>query len=258
MFNYIPEFFKGETADNDEEAERWYAGQEEQPAHARPAAPRRGGARHQLRGQGGPRHRRTAACSSTSARGGRPTTSASGCRRCTTSSRSWRTSTSPRSRWRSGPTCHYIMGGVRVERRLHAGAPCPASSRPARWRAACTAPTASAATRSPTCSCSAGAPGCTPRSTPRTSAASSRSTPGQVESIVRETLEPFERGRRREPVRDPGRPAGDDAGPGRHHPHRGRAEGSAQEDRGAQGARAARCGSRAAGRTTPAGTWRST
>ena len=39
MFNYIPEFFKGETADNEEEADRWYAGQEEQPADPGPAAP---------------------------------------------------------------------------------------------------------------------------------------------------------------------------------------------------------------------------
>ena len=34
---------------------------------------------------------------------------------CTTSSRSWPASTSPRRRWRSGPTMHYVMGGVRVD-----------------------------------------------------------------------------------------------------------------------------------------------
>ena len=115
MFNYIPEFFKGETADNEKEADRWYAGQEEQPAHAGPPAARRGGAGHQLRGEGRARHACTAACSSTSARAGPPTTSASACPPCTTSSRSWPASTSPRRRWRSGPTCHYIMGGVRVD-----------------------------------------------------------------------------------------------------------------------------------------------
>ncbi len=58
---------------------------------------------------------RTAASSSTSPRGATPSSSGAGCRRCTTSSRSSRTSTSPRSRWRSGPTCHYVMGGVEVD-----------------------------------------------------------------------------------------------------------------------------------------------
>ncbi len=37
------------------------------------------------------------------------------CRACTTSSSSSPTSTSRRSRWRSGPTTHYVMGGVRVD-----------------------------------------------------------------------------------------------------------------------------------------------
>ena len=89
--------------------------QEEQPASARAAPPRRGRPRDQQRGEGRPRHRRTAASSSTSPPAGRRSTSASGCRRCTTSSRSWPRSTSPPSRWRSGPTCHYVMGGVEVD-----------------------------------------------------------------------------------------------------------------------------------------------
>ena len=58
-------------------------------------------------------------------------------------------------------------------------------------------------------------------------------------------------GRRREPLRDPGRPAGHDAGPGRPHPHRVGAEGSAQEDRGRSRSARARCGSRAAGVYNP-------
>ena len=44
-----------------------------------------------------------------------PSTSRRSCRACTTSSSSSPTSTSRRSRWRSGPTTHYIMGGVRVD-----------------------------------------------------------------------------------------------------------------------------------------------
>jgi succinate dehydrogenase / fumarate reductase, flavoprotein subunit len=63
---------------------------------------------------------RTAACSSTSP-GSRSTSERAeehirrSCRACTTSSRSWRASTSPGRRWRSGPTTHYVMGGVRVD-----------------------------------------------------------------------------------------------------------------------------------------------
>ena len=63
---------------------------------------------------------RTAACSSTSPGSRRSSrtrrsTSSGSCRACTTSSRSSPTSTSRRSRWRSGPTTHYIMGGIRVD-----------------------------------------------------------------------------------------------------------------------------------------------
>ena len=45
-----------------------------------------------------------------------------------------------------GPTCHYVMGGVEVDPDS-ASRPSPASTRRARWQAACTAPTAWVATR---------------------------------------------------------------------------------------------------------------
>ncbi len=72
-----------------------------QQAHARPAAPRRGGPGDQLRGEGRPRiaarrrlpRHRVPRCPRKRSCGG--------CRRCTTSSRNWPTSTSPPSRWRS-------------------------------------------------------------------------------------------------------------------------------------------------------------
>ena len=38
MFDYIPDFFKAETADNEEEADRLVRGQEEQPPATRAAA----------------------------------------------------------------------------------------------------------------------------------------------------------------------------------------------------------------------------
>ena len=44
-----------------------------------------------------------------------PSTSSAGCPRCTTSSRSWPTSTSPTEAMEVGPTCHYVMGGIRVD-----------------------------------------------------------------------------------------------------------------------------------------------
>ena len=61
-----------------------------------------------------------------------------------------------------GPTCHYIMGGVRVDADTAGGRRARASSPPARWRAACTAPTASAATPCPTSSSSAAGPASAP------------------------------------------------------------------------------------------------
>ncbi len=65
-----------------------------------------------------------------------------------------------------GPTCHYVMGGVEVDpdsRSLDGSRAC---TRPARWPAACTGPTGSAATRSATCWCSASGPASTPPNTP--------------------------------------------------------------------------------------------
>ena len=101
MFDYIPDVFKDKYATTPEEGDRWYTDPDNnrRPPELLPA--RRGRARDQLRGQGRPRHHRTAASTSTCRAGCPPTSSARSCRRCGTSSRSWPTSTSPRSRWRS-------------------------------------------------------------------------------------------------------------------------------------------------------------
>ena len=100
MFDYIPEFFKAETADTEEEADRWY---DDKKNNRRPPEllPRDEVARAINSEIKAGRGQRTAASSSTSPRVVRRSSSASGCRRCTTSSRSWPTSTSPPSRWRS-------------------------------------------------------------------------------------------------------------------------------------------------------------
>ena len=67
-----------------------------------------------------------------------------------------------------GPTCHYVMGGVEVDPDTQQSRRFPGCSRSARSPAACTAPTGSAATRCPTCWCSACARASPP---PTTSAA---------------------------------------------------------------------------------------
>ena len=130
MFNYISPFFAAETADSIEEADQWYDEQEGLPPSAGAPPPRRGRPSDQLRGEGGarkparrglPRHRQPRA---------RPRRSAGGCPRCTTSSSSSPTSTSPTTPMEVGPTCHYTMGGVRVEADTEATTVC----RPVRRR----------------------------------------------------------------------------------------------------------------------------
>ena len=253
MFNYIPEFFKGETADNEAEADRWY---EDKKNNRRTPdlLPRDEVARainaEVKAGRGSPH-------------GGvfldictrRPADYIR--KRLPSMYHQFKELADvdiTKEPMEVGPTCHYVMGGVRVDADTTQCHRARASSRPARSPGACTAPTGSAATRSPICSSSAAAPASTPRSTPRTSAASSTVDSGQVESLAREALAPFERTGGENPyaiqselqetmqtlvgiIRD-----------------RGRAEGGAQADRDAQGARAARSAWRATASTTPAGT----
>ena len=105
MFHYIPEMFKGEFAETEEEADRWVASV---VAGRRPDAR---GRRNCSRATSSPgpfaarsaraAARRTAASSSTSPRGGPPRRSRRSCPACITSSRSWRMWISPRTRWRS-------------------------------------------------------------------------------------------------------------------------------------------------------------
>ena len=149
-------------------------------------------------------------------------TSSASCRACTTSSRSWPTSTSPRSRWRSGPTTHYIMGGVRVD------ADTQMSTMPGLFAAGECAAGINGANRLGGNSLSdlivfgkrAGeyAAQFARRTAPRR-----RSTTARSSAAMQASLAPFDRGgARREPVQGPARPAGHDAGPGRHRAHRER------------------------------------
>ena len=164
MFNYIPEYFKGETADNEKEADAWYEDKKnnrrtpdllprDEVARAinsevkagRGSSARRRLPRHQhapVRGL----HQKAPALDV-------PPVQGAGRRR-------------HHQGVDGGRADLPLHHGRRPGRRRHGGdRACPASSRRAKWRAACTAPIASAATRCPTCSCSAAAPGSPPPST---------------------------------------------------------------------------------------------
>ena len=165
MFDYIPPMFAAETADTEEEGDRWY---EDHINNRRPPEllPRDEVARSINSEVKAGRGSRTAGCSSTSPRGAAPSTSGGGCRRCTTSSWSWPAWTSPPSPWRWGrrvTTSWAASASMPTPRRR----PCPGSSPRARWPAACTAPTGSGATRSRTSSCSGAGPAWPRRTTPQ-------------------------------------------------------------------------------------------
>ena len=54
MFNYVADMFRAETADSEEEADKWYDGPQRRTPPAGTAAARRSRARDQHRGEGGP------------------------------------------------------------------------------------------------------------------------------------------------------------------------------------------------------------
>ena len=205
-----PSSSRAETADTEEEADALVRGQEEQPPHAGPAAARRGGARDQRRGQGrarGSPHGGVFLDISTR-RVGRLHPEAPAV-------------DVPPVQGAGGRRHHEGADGGRADLPLHDGRRARRRrdhggdrARPVRRRrgapAACTARTASAATRSPTCWCSAGGPGSHAAEyaqAPR--AAADRRRAAGRRRRARRCSTPFERDRRREPVRDPRRPPGD-------------------------------------------------
>ena len=147
MFDYVAPMFRAETADTEEEADKWYDDHTRGSPPARAAPARRSRARDQHRGQGRswhpprrrlPRHRVAPRP---------PSSSVAACRRCTTSSWSSPGVDITRESMEIGPTCHYIMGGVQVDADTAGDHRARALRRGRGRRAACTAPTASAATR---------------------------------------------------------------------------------------------------------------
>ena len=120
MFDDIPDNYKQQTADNREEGWRYTQG--DKNARRPPELLTRdhvarciirevqGGPRQPARRRV-PRHR----LDQGEAPERRGAHQARSCPACITSSSSSPTSTSPRSRWKSGPTTHYMMGGIRVD-----------------------------------------------------------------------------------------------------------------------------------------------
>ena len=175
MFDYIPEFFRAETADTEEEADALVRGQAQQPAHAGPAArATRSRARSIARSK--PAAAPRTAASSWISRRADPADYIQ--RRLPSMYHQFKELADvdiTKTPMEVGPTCHYSMGGVRVDADTTATT-VPGSSPRARSPPACTAPTAWAATRSPTCWCSGGAPACTPPSTQSAARLRDRST----------------------------------------------------------------------------------
>ena len=226
MFDYVPDVFRTQYADTEEEADRWYTDPDnnKRPPELLPRDEVARAINTEVKeGRGSPHGGVFLDVVDPAAGRAR---SSSGCRRCTTSSRSWPTSTSPAEPMEVGPTCHYVMGGVEVDPDTARPRGSRACSPPARSPAACTARTGSAATRCPTCWSSAGAPAPAP---PSTSRAWPDARPAVDEADVDAALGDGARAVRPATPRVGGEPvhaapgtAADDERPGRHHPPRGR------------------------------------
>ena len=235
MFDYIPPMFAAETADSEDEADKWYDDHISRPSSAGATPPRRGGPLHQQRGQGRPGQPPRRACSSTSPPG--------------------RTAEDIRRRLPSmyhqfkelagvditaeamevGPTCHYIMGGVRVD------ADTAATTVAGLFAAGEVAGGMHGANRLGGNSLSdllvfgrrAGI-GAADFASGRTGTVTVDE--GQIDRGHRCRRRPVRERGRREPLRHPPRPPGDHAEPGRHHPDRLRARGGPGQARCARGA----------------------
>ena len=214
---------------------RLVRGPQQQPAHARPPAPRRGGPRHQLRGEGGPgqparrrlpRHRLAAHA---------PSTSGAGCPPCTTSSWSWPASTSRPRPMEVGPDLP-LHDGRRAGRRRDPGRhrAGPLRRRRGGGRHARRQPPGRQLALGPD---RLRPPGRHRRGRlrggPRRLAERRR---GGGRLGDRRRLRALRARGRAQPLRRPARAAGDHAVAGRHHPHRARARGGAGQARGPQAA----------------------
>ena len=209
MFDYIPEFFTAETADTEEEADRWY---DDKKNNRRPPEllPRDEVARainsEVKAGRGIPHGGVFLDIAS-------PPRAEYIKRRLPSMYHQFKELADvdiTKEPMEVGPTCHYVMGGVEVDADTGATHRARAVRRRRGRRRHARRPTGSAATRCPTCWCSAGAPGRTPPSTPAqlgAAPAGGRPTTQVTAAAARRSRRSSGRGRR-EPVHDPARPAG--------------------------------------------------
>ena len=163
MFNYIPEFFKAETADTIKEADAWYKISATTGAHRICCRATKSQERSTRKSKPAAAHR-TAESSWISRRAVRRITSSVACRPCIINSKSWPMSISPKIRWKSARPV-IIRWAVCASTRT----PLRQRSRDfllqAKWQRGCTALIGWAATRCPTCWYSAGVPACMLRNT---------------------------------------------------------------------------------------------
>ena len=152
-----------------------------------------------------------------------------------------------------GPTCHYIMGGVRVE------ADTAATTVPGLFAAGEVAGGMHGANRLggnslSDLSSSAGGPGSAPPSSPRTGPGAVSVDEGEVEAAIAAAAAPFEREDGENPYAVHHDLQTTMQEPGRHHPDRARARGGAGQARGARGAGQAGVRRAAGAATTRGGT----
>ena len=225
MWKYLPEDRRAEYAATDEEAaplgrRRCPQGQRDRrPAATRAVDPRQRRAGHLHRGPGGPRlaARRRLPRHQLPAGRARPAQAALDVRAVQGAGRRRHHDRADGGR-PDDPLRHGRHPGRCRDRRDHAS---PACSRPARWPAACTARTGSAATRCPTCSCSGPGPGAAAAAARRGQPDEPYLDPVQVQAAAADLAAPLERTEGEDPYAIQRDLQDDDAAPGRHLPRRG-------------------------------------
>ena len=192
MFDYVPDMFRAETADSEDEADKWY---DDHTAGRRPPEllPRDEVARsinsEVKAGRGSPHGgvfldiatRRTAEDIR---------------RRLPSMYHQFKELAGvdiTAEAMEVGPDLPLHHGRRPGRRRLDGRHRARACSPPARWPAACTAPTASAATRSPTSWSSAAGPGSAPPSSPQGRTGDVTLDEGQIQAAIDAAVAPFER-----------------------------------------------------------------
>ena len=259
MFDYVPDVFRKQYAETEEEADALVRRPGQQPPPARAAPPRRGRARDQLRGQGRPRLPAGGVFLDIASR-----LPAEAIRKKLPSMyhqfKELADVDITAEPMEVGPTCHYVMGGVEVDPDTAAAVV------PGLFAAGEVAGGMHGSNRLGGNSLSdllvfGRRAGLGRRGVRRRAGRARRPTvtDGDVDAAAHAGRGAVRRHRRREPVRAPRRPAADDERPGRHHPHRGR--GRARPSAGLEElkARAAKISRRrATGRSTRAGTSPST